>query len=516
MTKQSFLKGTFILIIAGLFTRILGFINRIVVARVMGSEGVGLYMMAVPTLLLVITLTQLGIPVAVSKLVAEAEANDDQERIKKIVSVSLLTTGVLSIVFTVAVAIAAPVLSQWIFTDERTLYPLLAIIPVVPIIAISSVIRGYFQGKHDMRPGAYSQLLEQVVRIFFVYVCTSAFLPYGVEFAAAGAMLSGVIGEFASLLYLIYLYEKKKSIQLRTNFFGVVRKSRDVWDDIMRVALPTTGSRFIGSVSLFLEPVVVAQCLLFVGMATSEVTKQYGLLNGYAVPMLLLPSFITYAVSVSLVPAISEAYAKGNKATIALRINQALRLSMLSGGWSIVVLYVFSDPLMQLMYHSTEASHFVRLMAPFFLFFYFQGPLQSVLQALDFARAAMMNSLVGSVVKVIFIAILTLVFPLGMEGVAMAIVASMLAVTLLHYTTVRTFVKIGFSIREWVVFIISTILSGVVGIITYQTFIHQMPTIVATLGAITVSSVVYLFLMLLCRFVSNDELRRIPYIGKLF
>ncbi|NAP01425.1 oligosaccharide flippase family protein, partial [Halomonas sp. MG34] len=101
MTKQTFLQGTLILILAGMITRFLGFINRIVVARLMGEEGVGLYMMALPTLFMVMTLTQLGLPVAISKRVAEAEAKNDSQKVKKIVIVSLIATGITSVLFTV-------------------------------------------------------------------------------------------------------------------------------------------------------------------------------------------------------------------------------------------------------------------------------------------------------------------------------------------------------------------------------------------------------------------------------
>ncbi|MDY0396847.1 oligosaccharide flippase family protein [Virgibacillus halophilus] len=83
MSKQTFLQGTLILIFAGMITRFLGFINRLVVARLMGEEGVGLYMMALPTLFLIMSMTQLGLPVAISKRVAEAEAKNDQAKIKK-------------------------------------------------------------------------------------------------------------------------------------------------------------------------------------------------------------------------------------------------------------------------------------------------------------------------------------------------------------------------------------------------------------------------------------------------
>src|SRR5690625_579943 len=90
LTNQAFIRGTLMLIIAGMITRLLGFVNRIVVARLIGEEGVGLYMMALPTLFLLITVTQIGLPIAISKRVAEANANQDTFKIKQIISVSIL------------------------------------------------------------------------------------------------------------------------------------------------------------------------------------------------------------------------------------------------------------------------------------------------------------------------------------------------------------------------------------------------------------------------------------------
>ncbi len=174
---SKFLKGTMILMAAGLLTRLLGFINRIVIARMIGEEGVGLYMMVFPTLILAVTLTQMGLPIAISKAVAEAEAKRDQRKVKKILAVSLAITVSLSLIFTPAIILAAPFLSKTLFTDPRTYYPLVAIAPIIPIIAISSVIRGYFQGKQNMKPAAVSQVLEQLVRITLIAVLAKTFLP---------------------------------------------------------------------------------------------------------------------------------------------------------------------------------------------------------------------------------------------------------------------------------------------------------------------------------------------------
>lgn len=326
---SKFIKGTIILLITGLVTRVLGFINRIVIARFIGEEGVGLYMMAFPTFILVITITQLGLPVAISKNVAEAEAIGDLSKVKKILVVSLAITISLSAIFTPILLFTAPLLAETLFTDSRTLLPLLAITPVVPIIAISSVIRGYFQGRQNMKPSALSQLIEQIVRIALITVLTKTFLPYGIEYAAAAAMAASVIGELASLLYLLTTFKIKKKFRVRKQFFTYVKKGKSTFQELMSIALPTTGSRMIGSLSWFFEPIVVSHSLALAGVTAIAATKQYGALTGFALPLLMLPSFVTQSLATALVPAISEAHSKNNRSLIEYRLQQALRFSFM-------------------------------------------------------------------------------------------------------------------------------------------------------------------------------------------
>ncbi|WP_374720245.1 stage V sporulation protein B [Parageobacillus toebii] len=513
---SKFLQGTMILIVAGLITRALGFVNRIVVARVIGEEGVGLYMMAMPTLVLAITITQMGLPVAISKLVAEAEAVGDRQKVKKILVVSLTITSILSVIFFPTMILLAPFLSRTLFTDPRTYYPLIAIAPVVPIIAVSSVLRGYFQGKQQMKPYAYSQLLEQIVRISLIAYCTKALLPYGIEYAAAGAMFSSVIGEFISLLYLLYMFKLKKSIKLRTKFIQYAKTGKETFASLMRIALPTTGSRLIGSLSWFLEPIVVANSLAMAGVATTLATKQYGQLTGYALPLLMLPSFITYSLSTSLVPAISEAMAQKQTLLVEHRIQQAMRLSLVTGGLSVVILYVFAEPLMQLMYGTSEATIFVKVMAPFFLFYYFQGPLQAVLQALDLAKAAMTNSLIGAAVKIVCIFALATQPSLGIMGAALAVAINTVLVTLLHFATIMKVVSYSIYPLEYVKACLSITIAGISGYVSFHHSFFMFPLPIRTLASITVSTIVYLLLLIIFQLVKREELAHIPAIGTFF
>ena len=513
---SKFLKGTIILLVAGLVTRVLGFINRIVIARFIGEEGVGLYMMAFPTLILVITITQLGLPVAISKNVAEAQARGDYKKIKKILVISLAVTTSLSIIFTPALIFLAPYLSKTLFTDPRTHFPLLAIAPIVPIVAISSVIRGYFQGRQNMKPAAISQIIEQLVRITLIAVLTKKFLPYGIEYAAAAAMVASVIGELISLLYLLTTFKLKKRFKLRANFFKSIYSGKDTFQELMSIALPTTGSRMIGSVAWFFEPIVVAHSLALAGVTAITATKQYGSLVGYALPLLLLPSFITLSLSTSLVPAISEANSRNDKKLIEYRLRQALRFTFLSGGLSVVVLFVLAEPLMQVMYGSTSGAPFIKLMAPFFLFYYYQGPLQAVLQALNLARAAMINSFIGAVVKTAVIFFLASQPSFGIKGAALGIITGFVLVTMLHFATVLKFISFTFYVREYVS---AFMVMGITSWSGEWLFTHYPISDRLAINVLVTSvemTVIYMVLLVVFQLINKQDIKRIPWIGKTF
>src|SRR5699024_5184616 len=183
MTKQSFIHGTIILIIAGMITRLLGFVNRMVTARLMGEEGIGLYMLTMPTLFLLITLSQIGLPIAVAKRVAEASALGDMYRVKKILRLSLIIITCTSVFFMISLIIAAPFIARYLLTDERVLYPLLALSPAIPIIALASIIKGYFQGLQNMKPQSFALIIEQMIRIAAVFLFVTFLLPFGIVYA---------------------------------------------------------------------------------------------------------------------------------------------------------------------------------------------------------------------------------------------------------------------------------------------------------------------------------------------
>lgn len=505
-----------ILIIAGMITRVLGFINRIIVARVMGEEGVGLYMMALPTLFLIITLTQIGLPIAISKRVAEADAMDDRKKIKQIISLSLLIITCTSIIFTIAIVLFAPVIANHLLTDGRTLYPIYAIAPIVPVIAFTSVIKGYFQGVQNMKPQSVAIIIEQTIRIIAVFLFVSYLVPYGIEFAATGAMASVLIGEAASLLYLVYLFKRKKIVKVRQKFFVHLKGSKQTGKDMLSIAIPNTGSKLISAVTNFLEPIIVAQSLMYAGVTIENATKQYGELTGFAMPLLFLPSFITNSLSIALVPAISEAEAKNDMEHVHYRITQAIRISFASGALATIVFSLFSIPILTYMYDSSNASRYIILMAPFFLLLYIQAPLQAALFALDYAKQAMWNSFIGAIFKFAVLVFLASNATYGIMGVAIAISASVVLITLLHLHALNKAIQFKISFQDILKMCTLLIVMYGAGYALKLLFGEYANQLVYLIIILVILSIIYIIHLFLLKFITKAELKQIPYIQHFF
>ncbi len=519
MTKQTFLRGTLVLVGAGFVTKILGFAYRIVLSRMIGDEGMGLFQMAYPILLFTITLTTAGLPVAISKLVSEAEAKGNERQIRNLLIVATVIVTMTGILFTVLMILLAPVIANTLLTDERALYPLLGAAPIIPIVAVSSIFRGYFQGRQRMSPYAFSQIGEQIVRIFTVLILAQLLLPYGIEYASAGAMIGIICGEFAGLMMLIRSYRKdprRPALQLRGRKRGgraaLFRRFQSTLHRLLRISVPVTASRLFGSLAYAVEPIIVSQSLALAGIGTATATALYGQLEGMAFPLIAFPSFITYALSVSLVPAVSEAAARGRSVLVEHRLNQAIRLCLIVGAPCAVLMFVLAEPFSLLLYNEPGVAQMMKILAPFAIFLYLQGPLAAVLQGLDRAKESMHNSIFGTIIKTALIFLLASQPRLGISGVALAINCGVIIVTVLHFLTILRYVPFTLHLREWTK--LGVAVTGMGAIIHWIYTFHDAPLLPRLLTALTAGGLVYLASLLFLSLIKKEDASRLPIIGE--
>lgn len=441
--KQSFLKGTLILFFSGLINRLLGFVPRIVLPRVIGAEGVGLFQLSYPFLILLLTIISGGLPVAVAKMVAEAEQRGDALETRRILRIALRSVFVLSVICAALCLSLAQWMSIHLFRDERVYYTFLATVPMLFIVGTASVLRGYFQGKHNMLPTALSQVVETLVRLGAVVSLAYVCYPYGLEWAAAGAMGGVVLGECSGLLYLLWCRWRERRLNeqnehatfmnIDTEKTANTRSGRRMF----ALALPMTGSKLVASTSYFFESILIIQSLAIAGVSVQQSTALYGILQGMIIPILVLPNALTYSLSLSLIPALSQAYARKDWQMIRTRIQQSLKISLICGIPFAVSMFVFAQPICKLLYANVEIAYMLQMMAPLALFLYVQAPLQAALQALNRSGIALRNTLVAAFLKLALIYILASSPELGINGAMIAINVNILLTTLLHWFSVR-------------------------------------------------------------------------------
>ena len=421
--KNKFIKSTIILIIGGGITKLLAMVIKIFLTRAIGDEGIGLYMMILPTFNLFITLCSMSLSTSISKLISE------RRRGRRVVLSLIPTCIIYNFVLMVLLILFAPIISNNLLKNSLTYYPIMAISFTLPFICISSILKGYFYGNENMMPFVISNILEQLVRLVMIIFVIPKLMIYGISVAASVVVLINVLSEFSSIICLI-LFIPNKKISLDDFKFDKV-----IFKDILHISIPSTSSRLIGSISYFFEPIILTFILLHLGYSNDYITLEYGIITGYVYPLLLLPSFFTSAISTSLLPVISSNYSRGNYIYTKKKLKQALMISLIIGVFFTIIFMLIPEFLLNFIYNTSLGVNYIRVIAPFFLLHYIQGPLTSYLQAVNMADTAMRGTLVGAILKNILLIILPIF--MGIWGFLIASLINIFYVTLQHIYYVK-------------------------------------------------------------------------------
>ncbi|MEG2564513.1 MAG: oligosaccharide flippase family protein [Bacilli bacterium] len=426
MTKEKFIKSTIILIIGGAITKFLGMFIRIVMTRLVGLEGIGLYMLIYPTFSLFMTLSQLSMPVAISKLVAEDTHNN-----KKVIGTAIPLTISFNLLLIITILLIAPFIAKIFLQEPRAYLPILAIALVLPFDAISNLLRGYFFGKQQMLPHVISHILEQLIRLTLIIIITPTLIKINITYAVAGLVLVNIISELLSITIFFFFLPRNFKITV-SDFIP----NKSIIKNVLDIAIPTTGGRLIGSIGYFLEPIVLTASLLATGYSNQFILTEYGIISGYVMPILLLPGFFTNALSSALLPVIAKANVLHKTQYIKDKLKQAIFFSLLIGIPFTLLLVINPGFFLNTIYHTSHGSTYLRLIAPIFLMFYVQAPLAATLQGIDMSKYLISDNLLGIIIKIGSIYLFSL-FHIGMYPLLIATSLGTIITTLKHYLHIR-------------------------------------------------------------------------------
>ncbi|MEW5784317.1 MAG: polysaccharide biosynthesis protein [Bacillota bacterium] len=524
--RSTFVKGAAILAVAGVSVRFFGAAMRILLAAIIGDEGIGLYQMAYPIYSSLLAISTAGIPVAISKLVSENLALKDYREAARVFRIAMVILALTGLVIALLLGFGADFLAVRVAKEARAVYPLMAIAPAIFFVTIMSAIRGFFQGQQKMIPTAMSQILEQAGRVGVSVYLAVALLPVGLEFAAAGAAFGAVAGGILGLLLLAVLYWRD-----RPNYQAMALKQRlhnpagygRIVKRIFSLAVPITFGTLILPLITLIDLAVVPRQLQAAGFTAERATALYGQLTGMASSIIYFPNVVTIALGMSLVPAISEAFTLHNNRLIANRAAIAIKLTMLFSLPSAVGLYLLAEPITLLLFNNAEAGYSLAVMSwsviPLCLYVSTTG----VMQGLGRPIIPVLNMVYGGLVKTVLAWYLTAIPTLHVGGAALASVLGMgvAAVFNLYYVARYT----GWRFRTGELLLLPGIAAAAMSAAVYlsnnfifrlavQRFSQGAANAVATLVSIFLGIAVYGIALLLTGGIRRDELTLLPGVGQ--
>ncbi len=426
MKKNIFLKSTIILTIGGLITKVLGMIIKIVMSRLLGTTGIGLYMLILPTFTLFVTISSLGLPIAISKLVAEDTKNN-----KNLIFSLLPVSFIINIFIIMFILISSYFIANNLIHEEKLNLAIKAMALVMPFTSLSSMLRSYFFGKQKMIPHVVSNIVEDITRLIIIIIGIPIFMRFGIEKTIFFLILSNIISELSSIVVFIFFLPKHFHIYKKD-----LHPNKIYIKDALNIGIPNTLGRIIGSIGYFLEPIILSYVLLKVGYSNKFIIYEYGILSGYSIPLILLPSFFSGAISQALLPIISKSYVNKNYKYTKKKIKQAIIFSLIIAIPYTCILMIKPEVLLKFIYNTNEGISYIRFLAPICIFQYIQSPLSFSLDAMGKSKISMQSILYGTIIRTSFLFILSFL-KIGLWGLVISTSLNIIFVTIYQIKKVK-------------------------------------------------------------------------------
>ena len=426
MKNNKFLKSTFILIIGSLITKVMGFIIRIIYTRIIGSNGISLYTLIVPTYSLMVCISNFALPISLSKIISQ----------NKIRSKDLLSSGIylilfINILFMLLIILLSGFISKYLLNNTEVKVFLIGAALSMPFMGLACILKGYYFGKQRMLPNTISNIIEQTIRLLFLLLILPKIAKISINNAILSFILLNIVTELSSIITFICLLPKNTNISIKD-----IKYNKKLSKDIFNESLPLVSSRLIGNIGFFFEPIILSNTFKLIGYSNDYFMIEYGIYNGYSLSILMLPSFIISSLCSALIPEISKYYSNGNNTMVKRRIKQALLITFIFGIVINLLIFIFRLDLLNILYKTNLGSNYIAFLSIFFIFYYLEAPLSSILQALNYSKYTFKTSTIGVFIKLILMFLLSFL-KIGLYSLLIAEAINIIYVVISNYYKIK-------------------------------------------------------------------------------
>lgn len=493
MKKQSLLKGTIILGMAGIISKFLGLFFRWPLIMLIGDEGMGYYQMAYPLFLFFIGVAS-GIPIAVSKLVSERDTLGDNEGAIAVLYKALLFMFILGGGFTAIMLIFSRPIANFLKWDPNAYYSLIGISFAPVIIGFMSSFRGYFQGLQNMTPTAVSEIIEQIARVFVGVSLAYLLIDKGIQYSAGGAAVGVSAGGVFGVVYLYKKYRKnKKELGLRR-----VKGSKYIMGKLLQVALPISIGAIITSMLGLLDSALVPQLLLKAGYTQRESTILLGQLSGKASVIVNVPLSLSFALCASIVPIIARAFFTNNRVELERKTQHAISISMSIAIPSVFGIFFMAQPILNLLFPGHAEGYmilkYMSIVTPFMIL---TQTTTAILQGSGYYFKPVIHIFIACIIKAIITVILVPIPEVNVNGAVLGSIVGYIFASIFNTIILIKKLKVKIDFYKSIIkpaYASVAMITVVVYMHSYL-FIRYNKEIIATSSSIFVGGLIYIILI---------------------
>ncbi len=526
MNKDTLLKGTLILAAAALVARALGVVQRIPLKHLLGDAGMATYGIAYNIYFVLLIIATAGIPSALSKLISERVELGRIEEARRVYRAAIGFAIVAGVIMTLLLFVGAPLYADYNGNPDSAL-AIRALAPALLLFPIIAIMRGYFQGLQFMLAGGLSQVIEQIARVitavFLAYLALK--LGYELEWAVAGASFGGVMGSIGAFIVMLW-YARRMRLS-DTSAVGVaslpgrqISKAKSAvtllqtYKLIFANSIPITLAALAVPIVNLLDSSTVIP-LLTGDIGHEEATISLGLLTGRAQSLAGIPIILSIAVSQTVLPIISSAYARLDHNEVGRRASQVIWLSIVIGLGIVITMITAARPLNGFIFADTKGTDIIILLTAAAMLQIVMMTTSSILNGIGKMKLAAVHVYIGIGVKIAGLFLLTPF--MGMYGVLTSTILCFAVIMGLNLMVVYRSMKITLLGRRWIGLIATIVISLGIGFGTdwivrsyVQGFSRILEFMLQAFIVGSLSGVAYLGLLFLFRIIRKTEVLMLP------
>lgn len=525
LKKESFMQGVLALMVSQVLIKVLGLVYNLYLTNKegFGDTGNAIRSSGYQIYALLLTLSSIGVPNAISKLVSERVAVGDNKGAHRVFKIAFATFAVIGLIGTLALFFGAGYIAGVWFQIPEAKLTLVALSPSIFFVSIASVIRGYFNGRKNMKATANSQTIEQVFKTILTIGLVELIFTMSsgnTTLMAAGANLATTLAVFLSFMYLFSYYKIRRREMPIKNEIGVKTKREPVKKMIKRilsVSIPISLSSLMSAINKNVDSLTVVRGLkTFLPEAAAK--AQYGILSGKVDTLTSLPLSFNIAFATALVPALSEARAKKDENTGVKRVSFSLLITMLIGLPCTIGMIIFAQPILNLLFpNAKDGAMILAVSALTVIFTVLAQTTNGALQGMGKVMVPATALGCGMLAKLILNLVLVPIPEIGAVGAAIGSVVCHMISFSIGFTVLRKNMKLDLPFGKFIVKpVIATIMMSVCSYFAYITLSGIIAEKMATIIALVIAIVIYLLSVIALGILSKEDIYMIPYGQKIY